>query len=157
MIHASVEPSLKIAVLTEQGIVYTLNNRKFRSGLSSLRLLQETLRFSMAGISYEVHHFFTEQFERTLPYLQASGLVNYWIQNNRNAKSFSNQPIDPGPQVLTLEHLEIGFKVCLIPLFMATVCFIYEIINFKVYQAVLKQFRKILWISISAYKQLELN
>lgn len=60
--------------------------------------------------------------------LLAGGFIDYWIEENLNPKGKLKVDINHyGPQVLTMDHLEICFKACLVPMALSAVTFFLEI------------------------------
>lgn len=104
----------------------SLINDGYRSGISSITLLEENM------ISTPMSHYFPaysplfEIFNEKIHQLLAGGFFFYWDENYYNSKLYVNKPEEIGPQVLTMEHLKVGFLVCLCPLILSIVIFFGE-------------------------------
>lgn len=59
----------------------------------------------------------------------ASGLIFHWWNSFIDPKGVKKVQDDIEPQVLTFEHLEIGFIFCLVPLALSIIAFFYEAIK----------------------------
>lgn len=55
-----------------------------------------------------------------------AGLFVLWFRKSKNLRDFKEQIDEVGPQVLTMDHLGVGFIICLIPLAISTVVFVIE-------------------------------
>lgn len=71
---------------------------------------------------------FFDYFNQILGELEAGGFLIYWRKNEINPQGFKRKLEEIGPQVLTMEHLEIGFLVCLFPFGISAIVFVFEII-----------------------------
>jgi len=101
-------------------------NNQYTRGVTSIRLLKENLATTHQGLSFPPFSPYFETFNDAIGRLVSSGLVKYWHEND--IKSNRNDfPEDIGPQVLTLEQLEICFYACLIPLILCFGVFFIEI------------------------------
>lgn len=63
--------------------------------------------------------------------MHSSGLIQYWINELFNPKGLKVKSEDIEPQVLTMEHVTVGFLVCLCPLASSIIIFIFEIAVYK--------------------------
>lgn len=111
----------------------------YRSGVTSLFVLQENVFNHPLGFGFKPFSPLFETFNDKIGRLIASGATNQMFEEySLPAISKRNDAI--GPQVLTMEHLEIGFIACLIPLGCAVVIFFTEIVFHAVAKAVLRYF-----------------
>lgn len=118
-----------IAETSNKGVSQTLEfyykmieGSKYRSGVSSLFALNEILISIPTGIGFKQFSPFFEVFNEKIGQLIATGIMNKW-----DNKSYPKKIDDIGPQVLTVDHLRLGFMACLIPLGLATIFFFMEI------------------------------
>lgn len=118
-----------------------VNNGIFLRGSWSLIMLEENIKTSYIGLYYKPYSPFFEAFnEKTLRLVEA-GLTEKWANIVMKKKDFVViDEIDP--QVLTMDHLEIGFLVCLFPLVLSIVTFIGELLINSDLKALKKFFQK---------------
>lgn len=88
-----------------------------KENLASTSLVMLCLKFST----------FFAKFNEKIGRMISSGLIKYWIDECL-AKD-SEAAADVGPQVLTIDHFEVGFYVCFIPMVFGAFAFIAEIIK----------------------------
>lgn len=72
---------------------------------------------------------FFESFNMKIDQLVSSGLISYWVNIAGNKYGYKRKISEIGPEVLTMEHLGIGFLVCFIPLFIGFLVFIAEVLS----------------------------
>lgn len=58
--------------------------------------------------------------------LADSGLLTYWYEFYKNPSGLKLQIEEIGPQVLTMEHLLIGFQICIAVLTLSVIAFVAE-------------------------------
>lgn len=100
----------------------------YRSGISSLVYMKD-IRNSPRVFWIKPFSPFYETFKEKIELLISNGVVFHWWDKFLNPKGFKRIEDDIGPQVLTYEHLEIGFMVCLVPLSLSVVAFVFEAIK----------------------------
>lgn len=129
------EPANKGTTLSYPFILLSIHNNKFRSGHSSLTLLKESYVLTGFSLAFWPFSPFFETFnERILDFL-SNGIIEHWFGEYENAQDFKRKVIiDIGPQVLTMEHLEIGFIFCLVAAMFSFIAFICEhfVARFKI-------------------------
>lgn len=118
-------------------------NLIYRSGTSSLLCLDENRETSPQGLLFIPRFIpfspFYEEFNEKIIQMHSAGLTKYWYQDKfrRLGVRFGvkMKPVDIGSQVLTMEHLEVPFIACLIPMVTSILAFIIEvsILMFKKY------------------------
>ena len=120
------EPDNKAIGVGMSVIFYNINNRKFSSGVSSLGMMDE----SHNTISLSLGFFpFTPYFDilsRISSYLFEAGSMkksfpHFYMQSNREKIE------EAGPQVLTMEQLEIGFIIWLMAVVVSIIVFLLEL------------------------------
>lgn len=134
-----VEPANRATLIGVPKILSLIENRIYRSGQSSLVVLNEKLRTLYIGHVFKHFSPFYEIFDEVVGFLSASGLIDRWLNDELNPRRKKRIYEDIGPQVLTMEHLSIGFTICMIMLVFSAVVFILEVLGGKVYS----KFRKI--------------
>jgi hypothetical protein len=107
-----------------------INHQMYRTGTSSLIVLEESLNsFFWAFGFLEYMPYFDQFYNFTLRAVEC-GIYHRLFENL--FKTQKKKPEDIGPQILTLEHLAIGFYACLIPLALACISFICELLSIPV-------------------------
>lgn len=59
--------------------------------------------------------------------LASGGLIDFWIESEIGSSGQKHIEEVIGPQVLTMDHLEIGFKICIVPMILSILAFIAEL------------------------------
>lgn len=86
-------------------------------------MLDETFITIPASLMLPLYSPLVEIFNEKIHQMHSGGLIYYLEKNYTNPKGLKNQPEEIGPQVLTMEHLEIGFLVCLCPMALSVLVF----------------------------------
>lgn len=117
------EPANKffVAVTAEE---FAARNNEFIFGRSSLILLKENIKTSYSCLVYKAESPFKKIFDIKLIQLHESGII---ANLTSKIDLIENSEKEIGPEVLTMEHLEIGFLAWLVPLIISVVCFVFEI------------------------------
>lgn len=108
-----------------------VHNNNYRSGVSSILFLEESFASFGYGIAFERFCPFFETFNRDIDRMISAGVMDY-IQKKTNLYVTKNFQYEIGPQILTMEHLGIGFLFCLIPLLISVIVFGMEVFVKKV-------------------------
>lgn len=104
-------------------------NSAFRSGVTSLALLKDsTYKTYFRSITFRPYHPYFEMFNEKIGELISGGILQHLYRKKLNPKSQFFVEENIGPQILTMEHLEMGFAICLIPLTKAIIAFIFELL-----------------------------
>lgn len=122
-----VEPTNKATIVLFPGLLFQAFNTEYRSGCSSLIVLDETIRLSFMGIEFKPFSPFFEAFTEQIDWMIAAGLTQLWYSNLINPKNLKRTEEEIGPQILTMEHLAVAFKVCLAPLILSVFVFAVEV------------------------------
>lgn len=104
--------------------------RELRSGVPSFVLLDDEVLFTHHyEFKYRSGVAFKKDFDRKTTQLLEGGFVARWFANNLygDGVKIKRTAEEIGPQVLTMDHLAIGFIVWLIPLTFSLIVFAYEI------------------------------
>lgn len=97
----------------------------YRSGVPSLFDLKEVAFSLDLNFLFKKFSPLLETFIDSIGQLISAGVTDYWFR----ALSYEKDKIaDIGPQVLTMEHLGLGFIACLIPLVLTTILFLMELV-----------------------------
>lgn len=99
----------------------------YKSGTSSSIYLKENLATTSEGLLFQNYCPFYEAFNEVIGRMLSSGLIRYWYENQY--KKIDNFLVEIGPQILTLDHLGVGFIACLIPLMLSILVFFIEILS----------------------------
>lgn len=99
--------------------------RVYRSGIPSLRPINQKLGSIFRSLGFPPGSPFLEVFNDLILKLQSAGIIDHWIKNFYVSKL--NIVDEIGPQVLTMDQLEIGFLVCIVPMSFALAAFLFEI------------------------------
>ena len=110
--------------MAETAKIERIQHQFYCSGTTSLNIMDEAYKTAYAGVPYKKLSPYVEVFNEILAKMEPNGMMEYW----RRFKSFSTTKIEQiGPQVLTLDHLKIGFLACCIPMVLAVIAFIGEL------------------------------
>lgn len=121
------KPENKLCVFDNKHIYDIIHQKKYRSGISSLHILERPTSLTFYGIPLKPYSPFNHLLNDIVLRLAAAGIFENDYKNfyysNGHKRTLQE---DIGPQVLTMEHVEIGFLVCLIPCFLSIVAFVLE-------------------------------
>jgi len=99
-----------------------------RSGFTDYKVLEESFLSTHEGIVLVFGHPLNEAINDKISALLESGIMNRWIKQAYSTAKIGGDPED-GPQVLTLDHLFIGFAIWLVALTFTIVVFFIEVVN----------------------------
>lgn len=105
-----------------------LVKRQYRSGFPSLNTLKENFITVFEGYAFVQYSPYYEEFNEKIGRMLSSGLIDYWISNFIPGWRDKIQMDEVGPQILSIEHLEIGFYICMVPLALAAIVFLVEML-----------------------------
>lgn len=138
------EPENRMTMLYTDFFYKEIYAKRYRGGLPSLSMLEESIQTECGGINFMPFSPFFESFNENIGEMNSNGLTDYWVTtefDRKKGRKFYNDEI--GAQVLTLDHLEICFLICLIPMVLATIAFIVECSIPRI-RAANKKFKEIL-------------
>lgn len=121
------DTELKATILATSLIVEFINNN-YRSGVSSLSGLKQKLHSEYFGQAFPLFSPFYESFNMKIHHMIDAGLTEYWIQNVINRRGLKRKVEQVGPEILTMEHLDVAFKIILGALLISIIVFLIEII-----------------------------
>jgi hypothetical protein len=108
-----------------------INDAYHFRGVSSLRLMDEKIMLKMMSFYMPRNHFLIDSYNEKILRLMEVGVVDHVIKTESYKKR--NEKIDAfGPQVLDMDHLEVCFIVCMLPLVLAFAAFILELFCHKI-------------------------
>lgn len=125
-----VEPSNKGTMLVTEEYFAFIHTTEYRSGFSSITLSETKLQTTMMGILFRMFSPLYETFNDRVYQMIANGVLPFLhrvqtkIDLQKDRERIREMKI--GPQVLTTEHLKIGFIVSFIPLVFAILAFFVE-------------------------------
>lgn len=101
------------------------------TGMILSRLLSERFYLGMSGMIFPRNHRFFEMFDKKFQQLVTAGIIDHMNKPYFEYTSWNyyKHKYPVGPKVLTMEHLEAGFKVWLVSLSFAFGAFFIEWIN----------------------------
>lgn len=121
------EPANRGTMFLTQEMINVNEVEYYRSGLFSVTLLDETIVSQKRGFVYKPFSPFFETFNEKIDEMLSSGIVEYWNKKLFNPSLVKRTEEEVGPQVLTMEHLEVGFISCLIFLILSIFVFLLEV------------------------------
>lgn len=124
------EPANKITMITPAQQLSQFHNNHYhgyRSGFSSLLILEESIETLFLANNVPPFSPFYELFNRVMGELADGGLLTYWNDMDINPRGLKMKADIIGPQVLTMEHLMIGFQIYLIAIVLCVLTFGVEI------------------------------
>lgn len=126
-LHRVAEPANRVVMVGTLTDMEFFHNRIFRNGFWSIKILKEVLRPRFIAITVQDFSPFYEILNREALRMIAGGILQLswrYTANPTGMKKVEEEEI--GPQVLTMDHLEIGFVICSIPLAIGASVFFVE-------------------------------
>lgn len=126
------EPANKGTMLITQETLDYIESRQYRNGFSSISLMSASRSFIMFGMVFKPFSPLYETINEKVHHMMSGGIMQYlYREQHRSEKTSCNDKVrkreEPiGPQVLTMEHLQYGFLICLILLGLSFVVFAVE-------------------------------
>ena len=118
------EPSNRATALATSTTLREIPKVFYNSGTSSLKVLDENYKFVYTGVVFKKESPLLEVFNEMVAKMEPNGLMEYW----RRCLSYPATIIEEiGLQVLTMDHLTLGFLACCIPLALAVVVLLCEL------------------------------
>lgn len=108
-------------------LISYIENHEYRSGLTSLHVIDEFVQSTYFCLYLKNFSPFNELLNEIIMNFNDAGIFDYDVKDFLNPKGIHRKIEEDGPQVLTMEHLEIGFIICSIPLSLAVIAFFIEI------------------------------
>lgn len=99
----------------------------YRSGHSSLHSLEEIKIVAHVGVTFQRFTPFYEQVDELIGRLITGGFFKRWLLQHLDFKDSKVKIEDIGPQVLTMDQMEVAFIASLLPLTLALTAFFMEV------------------------------
>lgn len=122
-----------MAMIGQLSFISKLHNLQYYSGTSSILVLKENIETVFFATTFTKFDPFIEIHNKMMGRLADSGILNLFYAVHVNPKGFVSKNDEIGPQVLTMDHLMIGFQICLAVMVASFVAFVVEI-TLKRYQ-----------------------
>lgn len=104
-----------------------INSIFYRSGVSSLKLMEQKIGFEPKSFLMQSNNFLIDGYNEVIRRLRDAGITDHWVNLHKKRQKLS----DSVPQVLDMERLEVCFYVCMVSLAAATLCFMCELLFAK--------------------------
>lgn len=139
-LNVVVEPANKRTMLVFPEIFSYIHNDFYRNGFSSLSFLKESVRtFFLAKVFRKFSPFF-EDFNEKIGQIFSSGLYFKALNEEMKPKDIKKVIEEIDPEVLTISHLSVGFKICFVSLAFSVLAFFSEVLIFKLKTFLLRFF-----------------
>lgn len=125
------EPANKGTMLVTEELLNNVEQTEYRSGFSSISLMQIPQGIVMEGVVFKPLNPLYETFNEKVHHLISGGLMQYFQNLQKRSvkgirEGIRKRDISIGPQVLKLEHLKIGFFIFIIFLVLSILVFLIE-------------------------------
>lgn len=121
LLDVAAEPANKFAIALPVAVLTALT-QNYRSGETSLKVLDETIKAHYHSFIYQLHSPFVHIFDEKLIQMHEAGIIKHLMPLSKRKTTIEELE----PQVLTMDHLEIGFLSCLVPMILSGIAFIAE-------------------------------
>lgn len=103
-----------------------LNYHRSNRGITSLNLMEERIAFIPVSFHFPTGHFLVEEYNEIIRRLRDAGITDFWY----NFVIRKYEKVEPfGPEILTLDHIGVGFVACFFPLASSVVAFFGELLT----------------------------
>lgn len=92
--------------------------------------LKQTILSQNVGIILRRDHFASPIFSAKINQFIHGGFFNHWMAWWINPRYVLEKPPNPEPVVLTMSHVEVGFVIWLLMIFLATAAFCVELVHY---------------------------
>lgn len=100
----------------------------YRSGISSILVLKENIQTTFYAFYFNPFDPFYKAVNKVMGELADGGFLTYWKYLRTNPRGLKMTVENIGPQVLTMEHLMLGFQIYLITSAISIVAFSFELL-----------------------------
>ena len=121
-------PELKMAVPASKFVLPMIENR-YRSGVSSLTYIKDRIDVGFFGFAFFEFSPYHETFNGKIVQLFESGSINKWILESLKTKTYKMQEEEIGPEILTMDHLEVCWIIILIAHAICVLTFGFELLT----------------------------
>ena len=143
------EPTNRATTLTFRHTIKRIQEDFYSSEIPSLVLLEEDYKMIYAGIYFRAFSPFFETYNEMLGWMETFGFIELW--RRRAEYNLQSKSEEIGPQVLTMDHLRVGFLACLIPLTISAFAFFVELFV-GLLKHIGKEFERRKWAQIKRQK-----
>lgn len=119
--------NMKVSV-AEEGFLDVIEAHRFSSGFASLRTLSEKVSIQYWFPYFASFNPFFEEFNAKISQMVATGHFGSWKMHEIKKSLIKDRKDNIGPQVLTMEQLEVAFIVCSVPAILSVVVFCFEVL-----------------------------
>ena len=127
-----VEPEFKMTIVMIEEQFKYFESTGYFTGRSSLTLLDETYGYFYIGIPFNRFKPVFEEINEKTHQALAAGIFPKFLYGTGFRYLIQKIAEEIPVLVLTMDHLSIGFLVCLIPLAMSLVAFAFELFSSKI-------------------------
>lgn len=121
------EPENKLTIMTTKQYTIFLEKMRFLRGKASFKFVEEGMRSLFITFTMETGSPYFEQTKDVTMRLVEAGICPFFLGGSVTNVNPERIEETVPPLVLTLEELEVGFLVCIIPLTFSVLAFFCEI------------------------------
>lgn len=139
LLNMIVEPENRATMISDTKVIWASENIDYRNGFSSLNILKESIKTINVGQIIRSFSPFYEVLNEIVFNLMSGGILKYHRDTNEDPKNRRNMIISDKiePQVLTMDHLGVGFLICVVSLSAAFIVLLIELLVARVERIVL--------------------
>lgn len=127
-LNAIAEPKFKGTIILPKEVFRTIENVFYFRGKSSLSFLDDEVATSFLGLVFPLYSPFYETFNQKIGEMMDHGFIDHLAKTKNSKAKRETSNYDLGPEVLSLNHLRIGFSLFCILLLISTLVFLIELI-----------------------------
>lgn len=120
------EPANKATTMASSIQLERFENQVYRSGSSSISLLDEVYIIQSCGFAFPPFSPFFETFNAKIDQMISNGIIDHERKMQNDPKLATIEESEA--QVITLEDLGLGFEICLISMAISLTAFIIELL-----------------------------
>lgn len=122
---AVADPENEIATVASMSLIVKMQSH-IGLNVFSFFILDETVSSYQTCLIFKPFSPFIEIFNRKIQHIFESGIVLMWSM--KYVAPLRKQMVETGPQVLTMDHLGVGFVFCCFPLLFSFIVFCLELL-----------------------------
>jgi len=122
------EPRNRLVHLDGVNYLQLIENQEYRSGFMSITTMDLVIRTDNFALVFLKNSPFYETFNKKIMQMISNGIIEHWFRNVNNPTGLKRKIEEIGPQILTLDHLDVGFLMCLTVLGFSFLLFCAELI-----------------------------
>ena len=115
---------------TKAGFAAPLDFVMRKTNQTPFNVLSDPLGTTPVVIYFQKNSYLTKRFSDIIQNMMASGLIEFWINNEKNTKSTMSSTKSE-PKVITMKNLMAPFILCLAGLSISSVIFLLEKIYYR--------------------------